>query len=146
MDAKTYLNRLKQMDARVSAKLEELENLTALATKTTSVMGGERVQSSSTQDKMAECVAKIADLQKDLREDIVDLLKQKEKAMQLIDEWCEADCITLLYYRYLDSKKWEHIAIMMNYSVDWVKRGLHGKALLQLQNGLDREGLNDEAD
>ena len=132
------------MDARVTAKLEQLENLTALATKTTSVMGGERVQSSSAQDKMAECVAKIADMQKDLRVEIVELLKYKEKAMQLIDEWCEADCITLLYYRYLDSKKWEHIAIMMNYSVDWVKRGLHGKALRQLQMGLDSEVTKNE--
>ena len=57
--------------------MEELATLEALAMKTTAVMGGERVQSSGSQQKMADCVVKIADLKSQIADELDELLELK---------------------------------------------------------------------
>ena len=99
MKAIDYLKQIEVMDAKINSNIEELAQLEALATKTTSVLGGERVQSSGSQDKMAECVVKIADLQTELNKQIDEYIEFKNQARDVINE-CDADCLTLLKKRY----------------------------------------------
>lgn len=138
MKAKEYLQQIKIMNAEINADLEELETLNALATKTTSVMGDERVQSSGSQQKLENYAVKIADLQREISRDIAECLRLKKEARKLIRESCDDNCITLLSKRYFENKKWEEIAVEMNYTYKWVSGGLHGMALAQLQKGLDK--------
>ena len=70
MKARTYLERIKKQDAQIDAMIEEIATLDAIAKKTTSVMGGERVQASTSQQKMADTVEKIVELKAKLNASI----------------------------------------------------------------------------
>ena len=124
------------MDAKINADLEELASLETLATRTTSVLGGERVQSSGSQQKMADCVAKIVDMQQQVNEEIDRYIDYKKQARELLPE-CDSECITLISKRYFHFKTWEEIAVDMNFTYQWVSGGLHQKALAQVQKALD---------
>ena len=144
MKAINYLKQIKIMDAKINADVEELASLEALATRTTSVLGGERVQSSGSQQKMADCVAKIVDMKTRINEEIDKFIDYKQEARELLSE-CESECITLISKRYFQYKTWEEIAVDMNFTYQWVSGGLHQKALTQVQKALDeREGENNE--
>ena len=136
MKAIGYLKQIKVMDAKINSDIEELAQLEALATKTTSVLGGERVQSSGSQQKMADCVAKIVDLREQINAEIDRFIDYKQEARELISD-CEAECITLISKRYFQFKTWESIAVDMNFTYQWVSGGLHQKALAQVQKALD---------
>lgn len=117
--------------------LESLAELKVLATKTTSVMGDERVQASGSQQKMADCVVKIVALQEKITDEIDGFVDYKQEVISMIQSACDADCILLLHKRYLQYKKWEQIAEDMGYTHKWVSCGLHQRALSQLQKKLD---------
>lgn len=124
------------MDAKINADIEELTSLETLATRTTSVLGGDRVQASGSQQKMADSVAKIVDLREQINAEIDRFIDYKQEARELISE-CEAECITLISKRYFQFKTWESIAVDMNFTYQWVSGGLHQKALAHVQKALD---------
>jgi hypothetical protein len=136
MKAKEYLERIKTLDAKINSDLEELAQLEALATKTTSVLGGERVQSSGSQQKMADCVAKIVEMKEQINAEIDAYIDFKKEARDVICA-CDADCLTLVHKRYFQFKTWERIAVEMNFTYQWVSGGLHQRALAQVQRVLD---------
>ena len=139
MKAFDYLNQIKKMDAKINNDIEELASLQALATKTTSALGGNKVQASGSQQKMADCVIKIAELKKDIDREIDTYVEYKDEVRKFIHEACDADCCRLLYLRYFQFKTWEVIATNMHVSYQWVSRKLHKKALSQLQKTLDKK-------
>ena len=144
LKAINYLKQIKIMDAKINADIEELTSLETLATRTTSVLGGDRVQSSGSQQKMADSVAKIVDLREQINTEIDRFIDYKQEARELISD-CEAECITLISKRYFQFKTWESIAVDMNFTYQWVSGGLHQKALAQVQKALDeRMGKNNE--
>ena len=136
MKAINYLKQIKIMDAKINADIEELTSLETLATRTTSVLGGDRVQSSGSQQKMADSVAKIVDLREQINGEIDKFIDYKQEAREVISE-CDAECITLISKRYFQFKTWESIAVDMNFTYQWVSGGLHQKALAQVQKALD---------
>lgn len=138
MKAITYLNEIKAMDARINAGIAELSRLKTLATKTTSVMGDERVQSSGSQQKMADCVTKIVALEEQITNEIDRYVDYKNEARKLICK-CDNDCIDLLYKRYFEDKSWERISCEMDFTYKYVSGKLHRKALEQLQKYLDEK-------
>ena len=140
MKAINYLKQIKIMDAKINADIDELASLEALATRTTSVLGGDRVQSSGSQQKMADSVAKIVDLREQINAEIDRFIDYKQEARELISE-CDAECITLISKRYFQFKTWESIAVDMNFTYQWVSGGLHQKALAQVQKALDEAQL-----
>lgn len=138
MEAKDYLKEIKRIDDSINADIEELAMLEALATKTTAVMGGERVQSSGSQQKMADCVVKITDMKSQISDEIEQLIALKREARDLICLVENSACRMLLHKRYFSYKTWEQIAVEMNYTYKWVSGGLHGMALAQFQKVLDK--------
>ena len=155
MKARTYLERIKKQDAQIDAMIEEIATLDAIAKKTTSVMGGERVQASTSQQKMADTVEKIVELKAKLNAEIDSFIDYRNEALKLIEISCDADCYKLLHKRYIgthDSEKeriifktWEQIAVEMNFTYKWVSGGLHQRALSQVQKVLDERGAADNA-
>lgn len=139
MKAIDYLKEIKRIDASIITDMEELATLEALAMKTTAVMGGERVQSSGSQQKMADCVVKIADLKKQIESEVVKLIDLKREAREILCRACDAECITLLHKRYFLFETWEQIAVEMNFTYQWVSDGLHKKALSQFQRVLNKK-------
>ena len=138
MKARAYLKQIKTMDAKISADIDELAQLEALATKTTSVMGDERVQASGSQQKMADCVVKIVEMKAQITKEIDEYIDYKKKAREYLS-MCDSDSITLLHKRYFQFKTWEQIAVDMNFTYQWVSSGLHQRALSQFQKAMDGE-------
>ena len=145
MKAINYLKQIKIMDAKINSDIEELASLEALATKTTAVLGDERVQSSGSQQKMADCVAKIVDMKEQINKEIDDFINYKKEARCLLTV-CDADCISLLHKRYFQFKTWEQIAVEMDFTYKWTSGGLHQRALSQIQKALDERGLQNESE
>ena len=144
MKAKAYLKQIEKMEAKKKILDDELEKLETLATRTTSVLGGERVQTSGNKDKIADFAVKISDMRQRINEEIVKIAEYRQDALNVIFE-CETDCIKLLYEKYVKYKGWEEIAFEMSYTYQWVSGGLHQKALGQVQKVLDeREEAKNE--
>ena len=137
MRAIDYLKKIGILDAQINNDIDEIAQLEALATKTTSVLGGERVQASVSQDKMADCVVRITALKARLSDEILAMLQYKNVARKVINEACDADCCSLLHKRYFLNRKWEEIAVEMGFTYQWVSGGLHQRALSQVQRLLD---------
>lgn len=144
MKAITYLKQIELMDAKINTRLEEIERLNALATKTTSSLVDDKVQSSSSQQKMADCVAKIISLQEEINAEIDRFIDYKQEVRNTIESSCDSECIKLLHSRYFMYKTWEQIAVEMNFTYQWVAGGLHQRALAQVQKELDRKDENNE--
>ena len=84
--------------------------------------------------------AKIVELKEKINSEIDRFVNFKAEAKNLIFSVCDSDCIDLLYKRYFLNKKWEEIAVEMNYTFKWVSGGLHQRALSQVQKALDERG------
>lgn len=150
MKARTYLEQIKNLDEKIAARIDEIATLDAIATKTTSVIGGERVQASASQQKMSDTVDKIIDLKQKLNDEIDRFIDLRIEARHLIEQACDSDCHKLLRMRYIGISnkvtnrieffKWEQIAVDMNFTYKWVSDGLHQRALAQVQKVLDERG------
>lgn len=151
MKAKEYLQEIKKMNEVIENTLDEIKVLEALATSATASMESERVQSSSDQQRMANCVNKMVDMQKRLCDDISHYAEIREQATELVNRVCDKDCITLIRKRYLGEynestqkvvfKTWEQIAVEMGHTYQWVAGGLHQRALSQVQKALNAKEL-----
>lgn len=124
MTAKEYLSQAYRLDQRINSKLEQIRTLNELATKTTSTI--------SDMPKMADAVAKIADLKNQIAEDTDRLVDIKVRIAHAIKAVDNTDLQLLLELRYLCYHTWEQIAIEMNCTVRNVQI-LHGKALERIK-------------
>lgn len=131
MGAKEYLQQVRNADIAIKDKMEELAGLRALATNISVVNEGERVQSSESQDKMADTMCKIADLEMEIQAEIEKLLSLKRRIRKVIGQVSEPTLMSVLHKRYLQYKSWEEIAVEMNFTYRWCIK-LHGKALQEV--------------
>lgn len=136
MKAIEYLKEISKIESKINTELEELEVLEALATRTTTILAFDKVQSSGSHQKMADYTEKIVEKKEQISERIAKWLDSKNEAQRLLEN-CDADCMTLLYKRYFKCENWEQIAFDMNFTYQWVAGGLHRKALAQVQKALD---------
>lgn len=131
MDAKKYLYRYTTLLYMKINKQEEIEILENIATGTTAQMGGERVQSSGNQEKMATAVGRVVDLQAEIAEcdremkeitDTIELLKPSE--------------YNVLHKRYIQNLPFKTIGSMCGFDESWATT-TNGRALQNLQKILD---------
>lgn len=139
IEAKEYLQQVRNADIAVNNKMEELAGLEALATKINALNEGDRVQATGSQDKMADTVCKIADLKAEIQAEIDSLLALKRVVRGVIKQVSEPVLMSLLHKRYLqyDKKKlryrsWEDISEEMDCSRQWVCK-LHSRALQEVE-------------
>lgn len=129
MTAKNYLKQYKSCEQSIAAKIEECEQLEALATKTNRALGGPRVQGAHT-DRMA-IVDRIIDIEHQIHSEIDELQKIRADTVTTIKKIKDERLRTVLYLRYICGNKWEQIACKVNYDYRWVLR-LHGEALREV--------------
>ena len=89
MDIKEYLNQIQRYEKVINNKLEEIEHLKSLATSiSASAYGIERVQTSGSQDKIGDTIAKLVDAQRELADrKIAESLTPELIEKQKIDKW-----------------------------------------------------------
>lgn len=136
MKAKDYLEGIKKLDNIIKALIAEHEAMECMATKITAVCEGDRVQSSGSQEKMADTVARMIDCQNNIEKNIKKYMNMRENILEVLKLLDNADYIEVLYKRYFEFKKWELIACEMNYGWRGVLK-LHGRALNAMDNILN---------
>lgn len=78
-------------------------------------------------DRMAEVAAKMVDMQGELADKLNELYALRKEIEECINNLEPRESL-LMRYRYIDGKRWEQIAVDMDYEYSWVLR-LHGRIL-----------------
>ena len=136
MTAKEYLNQVRNLESKMKILKEEIDTLREMVVSTGAIQQDERVLSSGTQDKMAETICKINEKECEWNDLMREFALARANVIINIQKLNNPEYEQILYKRYCQSKKWEEIALEMNYTYQWVCK-LHGRALLELDKVLN---------
>ena len=131
MNAKEKLQQYRVCCRKYDAVLENIERTRSLAEKTTQSFGGDPVQS-STSDRFGNICSIFADMITDAENELKELYIKQKEVEKLINEVKNSKYRDVLYHRYILQKKWERIAVDLNYDYSWVI-DMHGKALNEIK-------------
>lgn len=128
MTAKEYFAQIPSLDGRINAKLDQLEYLKALATKTSAVLSDMPRSDSPDLQQLSSTVVKIVDLGVELNRDIDTLVNLKREALEAVRSLESPEQQLILEYRYLLGKTWKKVMAETNYSLASLYR-IHALAL-----------------
>lgn len=135
MNARDFLKQLKKLNKMIENKLNEKEQWKCIATGTTAQMGGERVQSSGSQQKMADAIVKFIDIEKEIDECIDRLIDTKKDVIAVIEQ-LNASEYDLLHKVYVQFFTVQEVADLYDKSESWAKT-IHKRGLKNVQRILD---------
>ncbi len=137
MTAKEYLSQALTIDQRINDKLEQVSRLRGMATKVTTTMNDMPRGSSPNPQKMESVIARLIDTEKEIDDNIDQLVDLKLDIMNTIWQVEDVNCRLVLELRYHSFKSWEQIASEMNVTVRWVHK-LHARGLAAVDKILSR--------
>lgn len=144
MKARDYLRQPQKLDAMINNKLIEKDQLKSIALSITPQMGGERVQSSSSQQRMANAIDKIVDIDAEINRLIDRLVDKKQEVISTIEELNVTE-YDVLHKLYIQGLTYYDVAQAYGKSYSWATT-IHGRALSSLQRVLnEREKGNAES-
>ena len=130
--AQIFLERVEMIDTIIANKLIEQRQWKDLALSITANMGGERVQSSGSQSKMADAVNKCIDMESEIAEAVDKLIAEKQNITRTIEQLYSPMEYKILHLRYIQYIKLSDIAVQLDKDYSWVTT-THGRALKNLQ-------------
>lgn len=138
MKAKDYLKQVQKIDVIIKNKIIEKEQWMSMATSTTASSDGERVQSSGSQQKMADAVVRYVELEADIDRHINSLIATKKDVIEVIEQLpaIEYDILHRVYIQYKDLND---VAAEYGKTYSWITT-VHGRALQHVQDVLDERG------
>jgi DNA-directed RNA polymerase specialized sigma subunit len=140
MKAKDFLKQPEKLDAIINNKLIEKSQIKDIALGITAQMGGERVQSSGSQQRMADAVDRCIDMENEINRLIDRLIAVKQDVTGVIEQLNVAE-YKLLHLLYIQGKTFDEIAEIMLRSKSWVAT-VHGRALANVQHILNERESN----
>ncbi len=142
MKAKWFLMKIEEIDAKIEGRSYEIMQLKMIASGRTAQWGSERVQSSGSQQKMADAVAKYIDYEND--HEMKELLLLKQYIINTIKK-LPTKYYKMLHRIYVQGMTIRDIYLMERMSRTWGDR-LHNEALKELQKILDGMGEGEKKD
>lgn len=136
--AQVFLERVEMIDTIIENKLIEQRQWKDLALSITANMGGERVQSSGTQSKMANAIEKCVDIESEINCLIDELIDTKKKVIEVLEKLYSPMEYKILHMRYIQCISLSNIAEQLNKEYTWVTT-THGRALKNVQNILEKQ-------
>lgn len=149
MKAKDYVEQAKKINSVINNKLSEIDFWSAVSTRTTAGMYGERVQTSGSNQKMADAVISKSDLEREVEKDIQEQFAKRKEITDKLEQLTDERDYTILYEMYIGKlkcnpdktfttvyKDLDEIAALYDRSRSWADSA-HGIALKNLQNILD---------
>lgn len=118
MDAYKYLGQLKKIEAMIDNKIKEQDRMHMIAMKTTPSYCSERVQSSTSQQKMADAVDAIVDAEREIAKSIVELTEKKKEIISVIEQ-LEDEEYDFLHKMYVQNLTRDDIANINGRSYTW---------------------------
>ena len=135
-NAKYYLQQVERLDALIENKLIEKKQWEDMALGITASIGGERVQSSGSQQKMADAVIKCIDIETEIDKLIDELINTKKSVIATIEKLPNPTEYKILHMRYIQNIGLAEIAEMLNREYTTITT-THGRALKNVQTILD---------
>ena len=136
MKAKEYMRQVQKLDKLIENKMAEKAQWKSIALNITPSMEVDKVQSSSSQQKMADAMNRYIDLDKEIDEYIDKLVDAKKEVLATIEQLkaIEYDILHKVYVQYCSL---DEVAIMYDKSYSWATT-MHGEALKSVQMILNR--------
>lgn len=135
--AQIYLERVKMLDEIIDNKLIEQRQWKELAMKITANMGGEKVQSSGSQSKMADAVIKCLAAEEEIADAVDNFISEKKQIVHTLESLYSPTEYKILHMRYIQHISLNDIADMMRKEYTWVTT-THGRALKSVENIIDK--------
>lgn len=132
MTAKEYLSRIIILKQRITSRIDELNEMRAMAVSISVSTDREYVQSSGSGDAICNAVANIVNAEKQLAEVISQYMQEREEAKNRIEKMDDETLREILYLRYISGKSLSAVAETMHYSDRQIIR-LHGEALSKFE-------------
>lgn len=142
VDAKKFLQRVKKLDCMIKNKREERRHWYEIATNITAGAApetGVRVQSSGSQQRMADAVDRGIDIGAEIECAIRRLYDERQKIISVIEQ-LNVDEYDVLYQIYVKNRSHQEVADMKGMSHSWVTT-IKGIALKNVQKIIDCEKL-----
>ena len=127
--AKDYFAQIRKTDRLIQRLIDTVNTLRSGLTSQSYELKPDKVQTSGAKDTLGETIVKIMSLEDDINARIDELVDMKQEAFTMINRIPDLDQQNILIGRYIQLKKWEDIALELNFSIQWVYE-LHGKGLL----------------
>lgn len=137
MRAKEYMQQIEKLNKMIQNKQAELREWHSIATGTSSPTSGYKVQSSGSQDKMANAVCAYVDIEREINEDIAKLAEQRQEIVRTIEQ-LPTDEYDVLHKLYVQFQSIDDVAEFKNKSYSWVTT-VHGRALKNVQRIIDKQ-------
>lgn len=134
-EAQLFLRKLKKLDSMIRNKMVEKEQWKSLALGTTAQMGSERVQTSSSQQRMADAVNRYIDIEKEIDACVDRLVDARNDVIEVI-EMLDEEKYDLMHLVYVQYRTLEEAAYMCDKSYSWATT-THGRALVDVQRILE---------
>lgn len=159
MNAKEYLMQIRI----IKAKVESIEDAIKEIRRERQEIGNVAIKSSwpdgqphgtMTTDPTGTQATRLADKHKRLYEELskrlqsyeTDLITERSRfwskhmeVMETLSQVDDVNCYKLLKMRYVDGAKWELIAVELDKTYQWVAGPLHGRALAQVQELINKK-------
>ena len=125
-----YLQQYRANELEIARLDEEIVRWSSKACKITPSYTG-MPTGGQTSDKVQIAVEAIALLQDEMAQRVINGIELRHNIERCIGTVSDPRHRQLLRYRYIDCKKWEQIAVLMNYNYRWVLR-MHKAAIRNL--------------
>lgn len=133
--AQEYLEQVDKLNAMIENKMAEVQQWRDVALGITTNTEGERVQSSGSQQKMADAINRVIDLQAEINGMIDRMINLKQEIIRTI-ELLNATEYDVLHKRYIQGMTFDEIGAAKHKSKSWATT-VHGRALQNLNVILD---------
>lgn len=101
MNAKDYLYRIRTIQAKIERKTEEIEMLRSMVESTTAPMGRDYIQSSGKQDKFANIISKMVDIENERD----NLIAEKFEIVCKIEQIEDATAFKCIYFKFVNNMR-----------------------------------------
>ncbi len=137
MRAKAFLSQLDKLNKLIENKMIEKQQWKSIAMGTGQRMDGERVQSSGSQQKMADAVARYVDIEKEIDAAIDKYIDTRNYVISVIEQLPVTE-YDILHKVYVQGIELADVAVAFGKSYSWAT-SKHGEALKEVQDILDAE-------
>lgn len=137
--AQEYLEQVDKLNAMIENKMAEVKQWRDVALGITTNTEGERVQSSGSQQKMADAINRVIDLQTEINGMIDRMIGLKQEIIRTIEK-LNATEYDVLHKRYIQGMTFDEIGAAKHKSKSWATT-VHGRALQNLNKILDERGV-----
>lgn len=131
-ETQLWLEQPEKLDTIIRNKLIEKQQWRDIALGITASMEGERVQSSGSQQKMADAIGRCVDMEAEIDSLIDKLIDTKKEVVQAIERLDSPIEYNVLHMRYIQYRSLQEIADYYGKEYDWATT-TQGRALKHLQ-------------